>query len=190
MRNTSQHGSLLRHSGGHSPHISTSRISPGAIPRSERLPSAMSPRMSAATENASDSQIYSPPRLSGARHIPLPPTVQGHVELNPLLHSGRGVLIRYRLVAPPTAASAFGTNDHWMLEAATRPHLRSMTIITSGLIPWPIIVHASNANHSSSLLATCSPPSMMPYTPSSQNVLNTSKCRIPTWSWQIVTGMG
>ncbi|KAF8872084.1 hypothetical protein BD779DRAFT_1574396 [Infundibulicybe gibba] len=30
-----------------------------------------------------------------------------------------------------------------MLEAATSPHLRSMTIAASDAIPWPVVVHAS-----------------------------------------------
>ncbi|KAF8872341.1 hypothetical protein BD779DRAFT_1573208 [Infundibulicybe gibba] len=33
-----------------------------------------------------------------------------------------------------------------MLEAATNPHLKSMTIAASDAIPWPIIVHASSIN--------------------------------------------
>ncbi|KAF8873340.1 hypothetical protein BD779DRAFT_1451972, partial [Infundibulicybe gibba] len=80
--------------------------------------------------------------------IALPPTIQGHVELNPLIRSGHGALIRYSLAAPPTTASAFGANDRWMFEAATSPHLRSMTIVASELIPWPIIVHASSVDPS------------------------------------------
>ncbi|KAF8873351.1 hypothetical protein BD779DRAFT_1570249 [Infundibulicybe gibba] len=35
-----------------------------------------------------------------------------------------------------------------MLEAATRPTMRSMTIAASDAIPWPIIVHASSVNPS------------------------------------------
>ncbi|KAF8871355.1 hypothetical protein BD779DRAFT_1454084 [Infundibulicybe gibba] len=107
------------------------------------------------TESSPNSPIHSSPQHpppSGVRHrpprhhIPLPPTVPGHVELNPLLMSRHEALIRYNLGAPPTTASAFGNNDRWMLEAATRPNLRSMTIDMSDLIPWPIIVHASNIN--------------------------------------------
>ncbi|KAF8869669.1 hypothetical protein BD779DRAFT_1584580 [Infundibulicybe gibba] len=137
MHNIDQRNSFLYHSETHSPYASTSRV----------------------TLEAMSTQIYSLPQRppqrppsSGPRHhpsrryIPLPPTVDGHVELNPLLLSRNEVLIRYSLAAPPTAASAFGNNDRWMLEPATRPNLRSMTITTSDLIPWPIIIHASNIN--------------------------------------------
>ncbi|KAF8872344.1 hypothetical protein BD779DRAFT_1573225 [Infundibulicybe gibba] len=71
-------------------------------------------------------------------HIPLPPTVPGTHE----------ALIRYNLGAPPTTASVFGNNGRWMSQAATRPNLRTMTIDASDLIPWPIVVHASDINPS------------------------------------------
>ncbi|KAF8879376.1 hypothetical protein BD779DRAFT_1676423 [Infundibulicybe gibba] len=99
-----------------SPYASTSQVTLETMPRPEELPLAragggswgsprLKPTISPSPQSSQDLRYH-----QSHRHISLPPTVEGHVELNPLLLARHESLIRYSMASPPTTASAFGDN--------------------------------------------------------------------------------